>query len=173
MSSDRLNKPLFTLLRDSVIQNSFFGPIACYLNHSVNRDYSNSSVNGGVLNAPVLFIEARFDYILGTSSPCKFKRFSTSSQVCLNGIMTIISDRSQVCSTRSRYSIMVASSLGAGSRRRRLACPGVISGSKDFLLIRVMDSGDRRNSEGDISAASLPGFGCKMYCKVNHCYCCR
>jgi soluble epoxide hydrolase/lipid-phosphate phosphatase len=67
LSKTVLDEPLFTTLRDSVVRNGFFGPTAYYLNHSVNRDYSSSSVNGGVLNAPVLFIEARFDYVLATS----------------------------------------------------------------------------------------------------------
>lgn len=38
LSKTVLNKPLFTLLRDSLMQNSFFGLIAYYLNQSANRD---------------------------------------------------------------------------------------------------------------------------------------
>jgi hypothetical protein len=74
LSKTVLNKPLFTLLRDSLMQNSFFGLIAYYLNQSANQDYSNSFVNGGIPNAPVLFIEARFDYIIVTSISCPVNR---------------------------------------------------------------------------------------------------
>ena len=62
-----LDESLFVSLADAMKRNGFFGPTAYYLNHDVNHAYSRSSVNGGVLTVPALFIEARFDRVLATS----------------------------------------------------------------------------------------------------------
>lgn len=54
-------------LADTLRKNGSFGPNAYYLNHDVNTAYSMKSVNGGVLEMPVLFIGARFDATCDTS----------------------------------------------------------------------------------------------------------
>lgn len=46
---------------DSFERNGFFGPDAFYMNDEANLAYANRSVNGGRLDMPVLFINARFD----------------------------------------------------------------------------------------------------------------
>jgi soluble epoxide hydrolase / lipid-phosphate phosphatase len=58
---------LYELMRDSLARNGWFGPVAYYLNHEANKAYSEKSANGGVLNFPVLFIEAKFDFVCTTS----------------------------------------------------------------------------------------------------------
>jgi soluble epoxide hydrolase/lipid-phosphate phosphatase len=62
-----LDESIFTSLRESLTRNGFFGPTSYYLNHDLNKTYSKSSTNGGVLNIPTLFIEARYDRVLSTS----------------------------------------------------------------------------------------------------------
>lgn len=42
--------------------NGFFGPNSWYMNHQLNFEYAQKSVNGGKLDMPVLFIAARYDY---------------------------------------------------------------------------------------------------------------
>lgn len=54
-------------LRDTIKNNGSFGPNAYYLNHDVNKAYSEKSANDGILNMPVLFIGARFDGTCNTS----------------------------------------------------------------------------------------------------------
>lgn len=58
---------LYMLLRDSLARNGWFGPCAYYLNHSANRAYATKSANGGVLTFPVLFIDAKWDYVCSPS----------------------------------------------------------------------------------------------------------
>ncbi|GME42116.1 Alpha/beta hydrolase fold-1 [Neofusicoccum parvum] len=48
-------------------RNGFEGPNAYYLNHDVNAVYTKNAPNGGVLNFPVLFIEARWDVVCDTA----------------------------------------------------------------------------------------------------------
>jgi soluble epoxide hydrolase / lipid-phosphate phosphatase len=43
-------------------QNGFFGPNSWYMNHQLNFEYAQNSVNAGNLDMPVLFIAARYDY---------------------------------------------------------------------------------------------------------------
>ena len=45
--------------RDTV---GFFGPDSWYLNHEANERYAATAANGGVLELPVLFLAARYDY---------------------------------------------------------------------------------------------------------------
>jgi soluble epoxide hydrolase / lipid-phosphate phosphatase len=68
LSKTVLDESLFESLEDSLTRNGFFGPTAYYLNHDVNHIYSKSSTNGGVLTVPTLFIEARYDRVLATST---------------------------------------------------------------------------------------------------------
>jgi len=43
-------------------RNGFFGPDSWYMNFAANAAYANRAVNGGVLEMPVLFLAARYDY---------------------------------------------------------------------------------------------------------------
>jgi len=44
-------------------QNGFFGPDSYYMNHARNAEYGASAVDGGVLQLPVLFLAAQYDYV--------------------------------------------------------------------------------------------------------------
>jgi pimeloyl-ACP methyl ester carboxylesterase len=44
-------------------RNGFAGPSSWYLNHGVNAKYAMTALNGGYLDMPVLFLNARHDYI--------------------------------------------------------------------------------------------------------------
>lgn len=49
-------------------KTGFFAANAYYMNHERNREYAlENSVNGGVLEMPILFIEAKWDSICNTS----------------------------------------------------------------------------------------------------------
>ncbi|KAF2848616.1 alpha/beta-hydrolase [Plenodomus tracheiphilus IPT5] len=48
-------------------KHGFFPPTAWYLNHDVNEEYSKSEKNGGVLEFPVLFIDAKYDSVCSPS----------------------------------------------------------------------------------------------------------
>ena len=45
-------------------RNGFFGPSSWYLNHKANAEYAKAARNDGYLEMPVLFLNARYDYIL-------------------------------------------------------------------------------------------------------------
>ncbi len=47
-------------------RNGFAGPNAWYVNHDDNEAYATEAVNGGVLDLPVLFLHARYDYTCET-----------------------------------------------------------------------------------------------------------
>ena len=47
-------------------RSGFFGPDSWYLNHAANEEYSSRAVNGGVLDLPVLFLGARWDFTCET-----------------------------------------------------------------------------------------------------------
>lgn len=44
-------------------RNGFYGPASWYLNHGVNAKYAMTALNGGYLDMPVLFLNARYDYV--------------------------------------------------------------------------------------------------------------
>jgi len=44
-------------------RNGFFGPGSWYLNHSANAEYAKAARNDGYLDMPVLFFNARYDYV--------------------------------------------------------------------------------------------------------------
>jgi pimeloyl-ACP methyl ester carboxylesterase len=44
-------------------RNGFAGPSSWYLNHGVNAAYAKTALNGGYLDLPVLFLNARYDYV--------------------------------------------------------------------------------------------------------------
>ncbi len=45
-------------------RNGFSGPSSWYLNHRANAEYARAARNDGYLDMPVLFLNARYDYIL-------------------------------------------------------------------------------------------------------------
>lgn len=53
----KIYKKLVSTLRE----NGVIGPNAYYLNHETNAEYAKGSVNGGKLDVPALFIEAKWD----------------------------------------------------------------------------------------------------------------
>jgi pimeloyl-ACP methyl ester carboxylesterase len=50
----------------ALTRNGFFGPDSWYMNHEANRDFQDTSVNGGRLEMPVLFMHAAYDYTCAT-----------------------------------------------------------------------------------------------------------
>jgi len=44
-------------------RNGFSGPSSWYMNHKVNAEYAKSAKNNGYLDMPVLFLNARYDYV--------------------------------------------------------------------------------------------------------------
>jgi pimeloyl-ACP methyl ester carboxylesterase len=44
-------------------RNGFFGPTSWYMNHAANEVYGKKAPNDGYLDMPVLFLNARYDYI--------------------------------------------------------------------------------------------------------------
>lgn len=44
-------------------RNGFAGPCSWYLNDGVNAAYAKTALNGGSLDLPVLFLNARYDYV--------------------------------------------------------------------------------------------------------------
>lgn len=65
-----LDETLYANLLKSHKTHGFFPPTAYYLNHDVNAEYAKSEKNGGVLEVPVLFIDAKYDSVCSpTASP--------------------------------------------------------------------------------------------------------
>lgn len=46
----------------AMARNGFFGADSYYMNHEANSAYARTAPKGGVLEMPVLFIAARYDY---------------------------------------------------------------------------------------------------------------
>jgi pimeloyl-ACP methyl ester carboxylesterase len=44
-------------------RNGFFGPSSWYMNHAVNTAYAKTAQNSGYIDLPVLFLNARYDYV--------------------------------------------------------------------------------------------------------------
>jgi soluble epoxide hydrolase / lipid-phosphate phosphatase len=44
-------------------RNGFFGPSSWYMNHAANAEYAKKARNEGYLEMPVLFLNARYDYV--------------------------------------------------------------------------------------------------------------
>ena len=57
-----LSETDLTAYGDALQRNGFFGPCSYYMNHAANADYSASAFNGGVLEMPILFLAASYDY---------------------------------------------------------------------------------------------------------------
>ncbi|CAO2655695.1 Nn.00g044980.m01.CDS01 [Neocucurbitaria sp. VM-36] len=66
-----LDQSLYDNLVKSHKTHGFFPPTAYYLNHDVNAEYAKSEKNGGVLEVPVLFIDAKYDAVCSPSASPK------------------------------------------------------------------------------------------------------
>ena len=67
LSSSLLDEALYEELLDSQRRNGFFGATAYYLNGAANAAYAAESENGGVLDMPLLFVEAKYDSVCPTT----------------------------------------------------------------------------------------------------------
>ncbi|KAF1831798.1 alpha/beta-hydrolase [Decorospora gaudefroyi] len=71
IESTVIDQELFSHLIDSHKKHGFFPPTAYYLNHPANVEYAKSEKNGGVLEFPVLFIDAKYDSVCSPSTAPK------------------------------------------------------------------------------------------------------
>jgi soluble epoxide hydrolase/lipid-phosphate phosphatase len=62
-----LDEHLYSSLLRSKKKHGFFGANAYYFNHEANAEYSKSAKNGGVLEFPMLYIDAKYDAICSPS----------------------------------------------------------------------------------------------------------
>ncbi|KAH7067869.1 Alpha/Beta hydrolase protein [Paraphoma chrysanthemicola] len=67
-----LDQSLYTNLVKGVKRHGWFPPTAYYLNHDVNAAYTLSERNGGVVDIPVLFLDAVYDLVASPSITPKF-----------------------------------------------------------------------------------------------------
>lgn len=67
LSRSVLDESTFKTLSTHLKRTGFFGASAYYLNHAANAEYSKNAVNGGVLDIPALFIEAKYDGVCATA----------------------------------------------------------------------------------------------------------
>jgi soluble epoxide hydrolase/lipid-phosphate phosphatase len=63
-----LDESLYANLLRSHKTHGFFPPTAWYLNHDVNAEYAKSEKNGGVLEFPVLYVDAKYDSVCSPST---------------------------------------------------------------------------------------------------------
>ena len=59
---DVLSDAELSVYSEALSRNGFFGPSSYYMNHEANKSYAFRSLNGGVLDMPVLFIAAEYDF---------------------------------------------------------------------------------------------------------------
>lgn len=69
-----LDQPLYDSLLASHKKHGWFPPTAYYLNHDVNEEYARSEKNGGVLEFPVLYIDAKHDAVCSPSTTPKMEQ---------------------------------------------------------------------------------------------------
>tara|TARA_R110002003_G_scaffold32_6_gene1933 strand:- start:3221 stop:4243 length:1023 start_codon:yes stop_codon:yes gene_type:complete len=67
-----LDESLYANLLKSHKKHGFFPPTAYYLNHDVNAEYAKTEKNGGVLEFPVLYIDAKYDNVCTPSVSPKY-----------------------------------------------------------------------------------------------------
>ncbi|QBD75302.1 alpha/beta hydrolase [Ktedonosporobacter rubrisoli] len=60
---DVVNEEDLSIYVSALERNGFAGPSSWYLNHGVNAEYAMTAQNGGYLDMPVLFLNARYDYV--------------------------------------------------------------------------------------------------------------
>lgn len=68
LSSTFLSESHYNNLLASHKKHGFFPPTAYYLNHDVNAEFAKKEANGGKLEFPVLFIDAKHDAVCSTST---------------------------------------------------------------------------------------------------------
>lgn len=61
--ADVVSEEDLSVYASALERNGFFGPTSWYMNHSVNEVYGKKARNDGYLDIPVLFLNARYDYI--------------------------------------------------------------------------------------------------------------
>jgi pimeloyl-ACP methyl ester carboxylesterase len=66
LDEDVVSAEDFSVYCEALERNGFFGPSAWYVNIEANAAYAASSVNGGKLEMPVLFVGAMYDYTCET-----------------------------------------------------------------------------------------------------------
>lgn len=66
-----LDEELYALSVKSHLTHGFFPATAWYLNHDVNVEYAKSEKNGGVLEFPVLYVDAKYDSVCSSTSTPK------------------------------------------------------------------------------------------------------
>lgn len=71
LNATTLDQSLYDNLVKSHKTHGGFPPTAYYLNHDVNAEYVKQEKNGGVLEFPVLFIDARYDSVCSTTTTPK------------------------------------------------------------------------------------------------------
>ena len=60
-----LDEKLYQELVEALTRTGFWGATAYYLNHGINREY-NLNAEGKILEMPVLFVNARLDFVCST-----------------------------------------------------------------------------------------------------------
>jgi pimeloyl-ACP methyl ester carboxylesterase len=63
LDTDILTEEALSSYVSALERNGFAGPSSWYLNHGVNAEYATTAQNGGYLDLPVLFLNARYDYV--------------------------------------------------------------------------------------------------------------
>jgi pimeloyl-ACP methyl ester carboxylesterase len=66
MDADVVTEADLRTYAQALEKNGFFGPDSYYMNHDANAAYAETSINGGRLDMPVLFLAARYDYVCET-----------------------------------------------------------------------------------------------------------
>jgi len=61
--TDVVTEEALSIYVSALERNGFAGPASWYLNHGVNASYAGMAHNGGYLDMPVLFLNARYDYV--------------------------------------------------------------------------------------------------------------
>lgn len=61
--SDVVSEEDLRIYVSALERNGFYGPSSWYMNHKVNAEYAKSAKNNGYLDMPVLFLNARYDYV--------------------------------------------------------------------------------------------------------------
>lgn len=60
--TDVVTEEVLSIYVSALSRNGFAGPASWYLNHGSNSSYAKTALNGGYLDLPVLFLNARYDY---------------------------------------------------------------------------------------------------------------
>ena len=62
MDTDVVTEQDLSIYAAALTKNGAFGPASWYMNHGPNAEYGKKVLNGGRLDMPVLFLNARYDY---------------------------------------------------------------------------------------------------------------